>query len=368
VYRHSILPPVSAAAPTAKTPSSSVAPVPVKADTGTPFVTALGRFEPMGEVIEIGTAERDRVTHLLVREGDRVKKGQELVHLEHYSERNAELDQISTELKEANAEFVAATDLNLHLIMEGETRLHRLEEILPLQVAAKEAEVRKLEAELANAKLELDRLEKLKPQKAVSQQEVDRQKLAVVQTEEQIATARAQLAEVRRALILDVELARTELETAQSQLVRDQSAIKVESLKKKSGVVLAQLERTIIRAPRDGEVLKIVAWEGEVVDGSPILKFGHTQQMYVVAEVYESDIQHVRLGQSAAISSPALPQSLTGKVDRIGRLVFKNDVLDVDPASDTDARVVEVKIRLDQSEAVSGLSNMQVDVKIRAAS
>lgn len=46
-------------------------------------------------------------------------------------------------------------------------------------------------------------------------------------------------------------------------------------------------------------------------------------------------------------------------------MIFKNDVLSVDPAADGDARVVEVKIRLNDSAAVSGLTNLQVDVQIQ---
>jgi HlyD family secretion protein len=47
--------------------------------------------------------------------------------------------------------------------------------------------------------------------------------------------------------------------------------------------------------------------------------------------------------------------------------IYKNDILDVDPAADADARVVEVRIRLDEPDEVAGLSNLQVDVEIRLA-
>ena len=39
-------------------------------------------------------------------------------------------------------------------------------------------------------------------------------------------------------------------------------------------------------------------------------------------------------------------------------------MLDVDPAADADARVVEVRIRLDEPEALASLTNLQVDVLI----
>jgi len=93
---------------------------------------------------------------------------------------------------------------------------------------------------------------------------------------------------------------------------------------------------------------------------------GNTRQMNVVAEVYETDVSRVRLGQTATITSRngAFDQALTGRVIRVGSQIFKNNVLDDDPAANADARVVEVRIRLDQSQVVRQLTNLQVDVRI----
>ena len=86
--------------------------------------------------------------------------------------------------------------------------------------------------------------------------------------------------------------------------------------------------------------------------------------MYVVAEVYETDVSYVRVGQRATITSYALMGMLNGAVDRIGLLIHKRDVLHIDPAADTDARVVEVWIKVDSSPVIAGLTNLQVDVAI----
>ncbi len=89
-----------------------------------------------------------------------------------------------------------------------------------------------------------------------------------------------------------------------------------------------------------------------------------TDAMYAVAEVYETDVQRVRIGQRATVSSPALAAPLSGTVDRIGLKIGKKDVLSVDPAAKTDARVVEVRILLDDAAAAAGLTNLEVDVAI----
>jgi HlyD family secretion protein len=88
--------------------------------------------------------------------------------------------------------------------------------------------------------------------------------------------------------------------------------------------------------------------------------------MYVVAEVYESDVGKVHPGQHAHITSSSFSGELPGTVDEVGLQVGKKDVLNTDPVADIDSRVVEVKIRLDDSatQKVAGLTNAQVKVAI----
>jgi len=86
--------------------------------------------------------------------------------------------------------------------------------------------------------------------------------------------------------------------------------------------------------------------------------------MYAVAEVYETDIGRVKVGQRATVSSPAFEGALAGVVDRIGMQVAKQDVLATDPVARTDSRVVEVRVKLDESARAAALSNLQVEVAI----
>ncbi|MGH7789427.1 MAG: efflux RND transporter periplasmic adaptor subunit [Candidatus Binatia bacterium] len=126
----------------------------------------------------------------------------------------------------------------------------------------------------------------------------------------------------------------------------------------------AELELAVVRAPITGQVLEVHARPGERVGADGIAELGQTQVMTVVAEVYETDVGRVRLGQRATASSPALAQPVQGTVDRIGLKIGKKDVLDVDPAAKTDARVVAVRILLDDAALVAGLTNLEVDVTI----
>jgi HlyD family secretion protein len=163
---------------------------------------------------------------------------------------------------------------------------------------------------------------------------------------------------------LEQESAVVEIDETRASQEQGLAAIPVQSLEKKLAHVEARLQRTIIRAPISGHVLKIRTRPGERIGNGPILQLGDTDEMHAVAEVYETDIPRVRVGQSATISCPALGAPLHGAVVHVGRMIYKNDVLSVDPAADADARVIEVRIRLDEPKRVAALTNLQVDVLI----
>jgi HlyD family secretion protein len=126
----------------------------------------------------------------------------------------------------------------------------------------------------------------------------------------------------------------------------------------------AALERALVRAPVTGEVLDVHAREGERVGPEGIVELGQTDAMYAIAEVYETDIARVAVGQHATVESPALPRPLPGVVDRIRMKIGKLDALGTDPAAKTDARVIEVEIKLDEADPARALTNLQVEIRI----
>jgi len=178
------------------------------------------------------------------------------------------------------------------------------------------------------------------------------------------------------------EVARLEaiLTNARSEIVRQEDLAK-RSLTSKANLEAAQmdldialadlaaakasLELSVVRSPLRAQVLEIHAHPGERVGSQGIMELGRTDRMYAVAEVYETDITAVKVGQLATIQAPAMDEALTGKVERISLKVGRLDAVGTDPIAKTDARVVEVFILLDDSEAVSRFTNMQVKVEIQ---
>jgi HlyD family secretion protein len=325
-------------------PVVNVEPVPTQR-----AISALGRIEPEGEVIRLaspsalGTA---RVAQLLVKEGDQVQVNQVLARLDSYDRSLAELLSAQSQVQEYQS--------RLAQVQAGAKQGDILAQ--ERQIAVTKANLSRIQAEYANAQLDRQRYEQLFQEGAVSATVVDsfrtreRSLLAQVnQAQQQISQAQAQLSSIAEVRPTDIALAESQLQTALVNVRRAE----------------VNLELSQVRAPIAGQILKIHSKVGENVsmtDG--LLEIGNTKQMVAVAEVYETDIGQVRVGQRAEIFSEAFAGTISGTVTSIGLRVAKNDILSTDPAARTDVRVVEVRIRLDDSAKVAKLTNLQVQTRI----
>jgi HlyD family secretion protein len=128
------------------------------------------------------------------------------------------------------------------------------------------------------------------------------------------------------------------------------------------------LAKAYIRSPIDGQIFKIFSHPGEVVSTTDgIADLGKTSQMYGVVEVYNSDIGKIRAGQQVKITSNSLSGELHGTVERIGTYVKRQDVINADPTSNIDNRVIEVHVILDpaSSKKAANFTNLQVKAVIK---
>ncbi|MEA5489262.1 MULTISPECIES: ABC exporter membrane fusion protein [Pseudanabaena] len=326
-------------------------------------VSALGRLEPQGEVVKVASPSAlgtSRIVKLLVKEGDMVKQGQVIAILDSYDRSVATLLQAQSQAQES--------DRNLARVRAGakggdiEAQAGNVE-AAKANVNAISVNAARLKAELDIAERDYNRFQQLQKDGAISESMLDTYRLKAVtlagqleQTKQQIQQAEFGLKQSQGLLSSVREVRPTDIQFAEAQL---QTAM-VNVKKAEVDLDLAQ-----VRAPIDGQVLKINTKTGEFVSQTNgVVDLGNTSQMYVVAEIYETDIGKIKVGQKATIESEAFEGELTGKVDRIGLRIAKNDVLGTDPAAKTDVRIIEVKIKLDDSSKVSGLTNLQVRVKV----
>jgi len=299
-------------------------------------VAALGRIEPWSEIINLGAgAGPDRLESLFVERGDLVKRNEVIGYLGGYAEQMAQRDLLRAQLDEAKARMKAETALNMIRIKAAELYRRRVLELTPHRIAAQEDNIASLEARHAQDK--------------------------------DVQAAREHLSELKDQFEIDKTDAANQIEQARATLARMEAEFPIASLERQIALAEVRAKRMTLYAPCDCHILNIRIKPGEEIGSGPVLSIGDTDRMRAVAEVYETDIGKVRTGQKATISSRALPNPITGRVARVGNMIFKNDVLNVDPAARADARVVQVWIDLDDSAAARRLTNLTVDVVITTA-
>jgi HlyD family secretion protein len=177
----------------------------------------------------------------------------------------------------------------------------------------------------------------------------------------------------RQAGKLGVAAAEADLEAALAAKKQTLSTIAVESLKKREELAQAQWDRTVLRAPIDGTVLKIFLRPGETLGPAPIMQLADRRQMVALAEVYEADVKRIQLGQKAKIMSRAFPrphdeQGLTGTVSRIGKTIVRPELRSLDPLAQADRHVIEVRVDLDDQGDKVAADFIHLQVEVRFAS
>lgn len=333
-------------------------------------VTALGRVEPAGGVINVAASEQGVVKELLVEEGDKVTQGQPVAYLDLYDVRLAERNYAESQLAEAEDALAAKIQLDQARIQEADSRIAQVDLPEAESIRSQRAAIGDLQAQLNLARTDLRRFETLANQGAIAQQQLDSKAAEVAQIEQKIAAAQATLEQLSAARSANLDNASAQMSAAEANLSVSQATAGVKSAERNLALAEAKLEQTLVRAPINGQVIDIFVEAGESASGQSgpqaILSVGKTQTMQVIAEVYETDVGRVKLGQSATIRSRngAFDETLTGTVEEIALQIFKNDILDDDPAANADARVVEVTITVDQPEVIRQLTNLQVDVEI----
>ncbi|WP_375502942.1 HlyD family efflux transporter periplasmic adaptor subunit [uncultured Nostoc sp.] len=372
-------------------------------------VTALGRLEPKGEVIKLSApssnGEGNRVEQLLVKEGDRVKAGQVVAIMDNRARLQASLaeaqkqvqvaksrlNQVKAGAKQGEIGARQATVNRVQVELQGNIKtqqatINRLEAELVGQQRSLQATVARVAAEKGNAQADVQRYETLYKAGAISSEEVDKRRLSaetstqaliesqatqtrtVATLQQQLNEAKAnqnqtlaslqqQINEAKANLNQTTEVRPTDIANAQAEI--DSAQATVEKIR-------AELAEAYVLAPKAGRILEINTRAGETVGNEGIVALGQTDQMYAVVEVYQSDIKRVRPGQEVRVSSDSLRNELEGRVDWIGMQVKRQNLINADPSSNIDARVVEVHVQLNKlsSQNASNLTNLQVKAVI----
>jgi HlyD family secretion protein len=287
------------------------------------LIAGPGKVEPVSEDIQLGSELSGKLRSVNVEEGVRVRKGQVLAELENSDYR--------AEVLSAQAD-VRAKEATLRKVVNGARMQERSQALATVHAA---------QAVMDNAKAEMERRQKLFGEAGViSQEELDRyvRAYSVAKEEYQESLQRHSLVD-DHTREEDVALAQADLQLARASLDNAK----------------AKYEKTLIKSPIDGLVLRKHHRSGESVSNSstvpdPILTVGDTNVLRVRMDVDETDVDRIRVGQKAYVTADAFgDQKFWGRVVRIGNQLGPKNVRTDEPTEKVDKKILETLIELDHA-------------------
>ncbi len=301
-------------------------------------VVALGKLQPEGDVVTVALpygAGDARIEQVLVTIGQKVTRGDVLARLDNTGPLQSALD-------------TARANLALREATLDQTRA---------AISASRDEAR---AALERAQVTADVANSTRRR---TQDLFDRGVTTGAVLDEAIAKAEQADRDVERAT---VTLSRYATEDINSQPDVVVAARNVDTASADLARASQDLARGIVTAPLTGTVLEIHTKAGEKPGSGGVADIGNIAQMTAVLEVYQSEIAAISVGQSVELTSDALGASLTGLVSEIGYSVKRQSQISDDPAANTDARVVEVSVRLDEESSARAerLTHLEVTARI----
>jgi ABC exporter DevB family membrane fusion protein len=325
-------------------------------------VAAIGRIEPFTEVT-LANKIPGRIREVLVKEGDLVERGQVVIRFDD-AEPAAGVRMSEARVRTALADVRrAARALESARARWAETRS-----------GARPEEIERARAELAEARqkqhfseVERDRMKRLLDGGYIARAQYDaeesncevwRARVRASQEALNLLLAGAK-AETVAAAWAQVQEAEAELRGAESHVQQARAHL---------DMARAALGSTVVEATLDGKVTRKLVEPGEAVDVSmPLMVLGDLQKIIVKAEVDETDVGKLAVGQKAEITADAYPgRVFPGKIYEIGQAVGKRKVRPEDPAKIQDMKVLETKIEVTEGADELKLG-MTVDVRILVA-
>jgi len=296
-------------------------------ESGPDLVSAEGVVETASEEVHVGATISGRIREVRVREGSRVHRGDIVAVLD-------DADYLAR-LASARAQL-AVSEAELRRLLAGAPEEERQES---------QAQVREAEASVQDAVRDANRKRTLLQTGDASRADAERAERDLAMSQ-----ARRDAANERYKLIVAGPRPEDRAKAEASVALASAQVAEAE----------AMLEKTCVRSPLDGIVLRRFLNPGEVLSerlDSPILSVGDDSSLRVRVEVDESDIAKVRVGQRGWVTAEAFgDRRFPGAVIRVGKILGKKKLHSDAPDERVDAKTLEVMVKLDHApELVPGL-------------
>ncbi len=302
-------------------------------------IAARGRVEGISEEIKVTSKLAGRLKEVRVEEGNHLKQGDVIAILE-------------------NDDLLAAVHAGEAQLKDAEARLEKvLNGARPQERDEARATMEEARAAEENTRSLYNRWSTLYKQGGY----VSKERVEEVESNWKMAKGRFDAATQRYRLITapprreDVDMARAQVANVRAELEGSR----------------VNYENSFIRAPIAGVVLKKYLKPGESIiafdrSSAPVISLTDDSILRVRAEVDETDVNKIRLGQRAAITADAYGSRIfQGAVVRIGNSIGKKNIRTDDPTEKVDTEVLETLVQLDPNERIQ--VGLRVDVRIQIA-
>ena len=263
-------------------------------------ISATGVVEPNFQV-EVKSKASGEVLKFKYEEGDRIKKGQLLLQLD-------KSDEIRS-VARSKADLASATaKLN-----KAKTALLSQETKYLTTLKSAESQVQEAEANLQESEDKLKRQEDLFQKKFASREALQAAQTAFKVNQENLIQARSSV-QAAKDSIHDIEVKKHEIDLAKVEVQRAKIAL---------AEAKERLDETEIFAPISGILIEKLVEQGQIISSGISNVAGGTtladlSRLFIIADIDETDIGSVQIGQLVKISADAYPlKSFTGKVKRI---------------------------------------------------
>lgn len=301
----------------------------VAKNQGSAPITARGTVETEND-LEVSSRISGLITNVYPKKGDTVKKGDTLVDFDK-SKIAARLSMAKASLAEAQAQLKE---------LEAGSRQEDIEITLN--------RMNRAQSIYDKAKTDFDRQKRLFESKATTIVDLDRAEERMKVAAEELNESRAAHAKSKKGpRIEEIERAKAAVQKATADIAHNN----------------AQLKDYTIKSPLNGFVMEKFKESNETVDiGVPILILIDTNNLRIKAELEETNVGSVSVGQAAEVTTDAYPDKVyKGKVTKVFSAVKRKSQRLFDPGSTFDINTQEIHIGLTD---YSGLQNgMTVTVK-----
>lgn len=314
------------------------------------IISAPGLIEPISEEIEIGAEMSGKIKKVLVEEGQRIARDQVLAVLEN--------DDYAAQVASAESNIASSEAQNLAAqarLEQGRAELRRIVNGARIEERRESrASVEQAEAVERNARTELERRRVLFADGYISREEFER-----AERDARVAEARNRELSERFGFVNatareeDVERAEATIRLSQAQLKESQA--RIAEARARRAEANARLDKTFIRSPIAGVVLRKRLKAGESVApesaNNSIFTVADTSALRVRVDVDERDVGGVNTGQQAYVTAEAYgARKFTGRVISVGQILGRKNIRTEEPTERVDKKILETLVELDAGQ------------------